>query len=187
MGKKGKEEAPPEPNPEDLIPVEPEDPPPPAPLPCKILDSLGWQAFTMPATKQRYYYSVRRREARAHPPFYAILGLDEEGYRSHSKADLWKAFYLKRREYKREFDNGSISEELKEHDDENDWCLIMEAFRVLLGEDTRAEYELRNLEPHAKEQLIGLRVYHEVRQREEAAAAAAAEAAKALEEQAAQA
>merc|ERR1712046_300319 len=88
-------------------------------------------------------------------------------------------------EYKKPFENGALSEELKDTEDWVDWDLIMEAHKVLVSQVERQEYEQRNLMPHAQLQLTGLRVYHEALVREAAIAAkAAAEAAALAEEEA---
>lgn len=159
---------------EPEVPEIPEEPPEqedlpehPPPNPSRILDSLGWQVVTMPASGQRFYYSPTRHETRLRPPYHQVLGLDESEYRTLQKADLWKAFFARRAEYKKEFENGALSEELKNPDDGHDWGLVMEAFNVLNDNEARAEYEEENLATHAKEQLVGLRVQYEVRVRRE--------------------
>eukprot|EP00929_Paragymnodinium_shiwhaense_P107764 TRINITY_DN74126_c0_g1_i1.p2 TRINITY_DN74126_c0_g1~~TRINITY_DN74126_c0_g1_i1.p2 ORF type:complete len:329 (+),score=104.73 TRINITY_DN74126_c0_g1_i1:70-1056(+) len=133
----------------------------------RILEDLDWKVVTMPASGKRYYYSQSRHEARIRPPYHHILGLEESEYRSLQKADLWKAFFARRSEFKKEFENGALSEELKDPADQHDWALVMEAFNVLSDNEARAAYEEENLATHAKEQLVGLRVQHEVRVRRE--------------------
>eukprot|EP00439_Symbiodinium_sp_Y106_P018495 s4578_g2.t1 len=53
-----------------------------APLPpeaaSKILESLDWQVCVMPSTRQRYFYSKTRRQARVQPPYHSILGLEDQ-------------------------------------------------------------------------------------------------------------
>merc|ERR1712190_37148 len=61
------------------------------------------------------------------------------------------------------------TEELQNPEDAVDWDLTMEAFHVLIDQEARAEYEQRNLMPHAQRQLQGLRVVHEAQIRERAA------------------
>merc|ERR1712226_248781 len=73
-------------------------------------------------------------------------------------------------------EEGSLSEELKNTEDVVDWNLILEAFHVLIDQEARAEYEQRNLMPHAQRQLQGLRVVHEAQVREWAALEARAKA-----------
>eukprot|EP00933_Yihiella_yeosuensis_P000190 TRINITY_DN1002_c0_g1_i3.p1 TRINITY_DN1002_c0_g1~~TRINITY_DN1002_c0_g1_i3.p1 ORF type:complete len:192 (+),score=49.38 TRINITY_DN1002_c0_g1_i3:58-633(+) len=170
MGKKGKkDEGPPEPVEE---PAEEEErqvaPPLPPEAASQILHQLDWEVCVMPATRRRYFYSKTRREARVQPPYHSILGLEEQKFRNLTKADLYKAFFQKRLQYKKQEDCGSISEELQREEDQVDWDLIMEAFRVLSDQEARSEYEERNLAPHAQNQLIGLRSMHEARLREEA-------------------
>eukprot|EP00930_Biecheleria_cincta_P071202 TRINITY_DN58721_c0_g1_i1.p1 TRINITY_DN58721_c0_g1~~TRINITY_DN58721_c0_g1_i1.p1 ORF type:complete len:205 (+),score=57.89 TRINITY_DN58721_c0_g1_i1:44-616(+) len=184
MGKKGKQDAPPEP-----VEDPPEDeereaaPPLPPEAASAILKALDWEVFVMPATRRRYFYSKTRREARVQPPYHSVLGLEESRFRSLTKDEMWKAFFAQRERYKRHEANGALSEELQRPEDQVDWNLIMEAFNVLSDQAARAEYEERNLAPHARLQLVGLRVMHEAEVREqEAAAAKAAAAAAALPE-----
>mmetsp|Transcript_67941 Transcript_67941/g.112558 ORF Transcript_67941/g.112558 Transcript_67941/m.112558 type:complete len:210 (-) Transcript_67941:37-666(-) len=161
------EEAPPEPVVEEAEP-EPES---------MILKSFGWEVCKMPTSTNKYYYSAARRESRVQPPYFAILGLEEQKFRKFTKEDIWKAFFARKTEYKK-MDQGALTEDLKNEEDGVDWALIMEAFHVLTNQQARAEYEQRNLMPHAQVQLTGLRVMHEARRREEARRAlAAAEAA----------
>ncbi|CAE8651399.1 unnamed protein product, partial [Polarella glacialis] len=110
----------------------------------------------------------------------------ESQFRGLTKDALWKAFFAKRVYYKKAEPNGTLSEELKRSEDQVEWDLIMEAFRVLSDEEARYEYEERNLAPHARLQLVGLRVMHESHLQDEversakaAQAAAAAAAASA--------
>mmetsp|Transcript_31193 Transcript_31193/g.43616 ORF Transcript_31193/g.43616 Transcript_31193/m.43616 type:complete len:184 (-) Transcript_31193:168-719(-) len=142
-----------------------------APLPpeaaSKILESLDWQVCVMPSTRQRYFYSKTRRQARVQPPYHSILGLEEANFRNLTKDDLWKAFFEKRVQYKRREANGSLSEELENSSDQVDWDLVMEAFHVLSGHEARSAYEQGNLANHAQRQLLGLRVMHEARVQEE--------------------
>ncbi|CAE7238926.1 unnamed protein product [Symbiodinium natans] len=91
----------------------------------------------------------------------------ESNFKSLTKDDLWQAFFTKRMMYKRREANGSLSEELKDADDQVDWDLVMEAFRVLSGHEARSAYEQGNLAAHAQRQLLGLRVMHEARVQEE--------------------
>merc|ERR1712228_538828 len=72
---------------------------------------------------------------------------------------------------------GALTEELQNPEDALDWNLTMEAFHVLIDQEARAEYEQRNLMPHAQRQLQGLRVVHEAQARDWAALEAAAKAA----------
>merc|ERR1711904_295115 len=99
--------------------------------------------------------------------------LDESNFRAFTKEDIWKAFFARKQEYKTE-DRGALTEELRDPEADVDWALIMEAFSVLTNPEARAEYEQRNLMPHAQLQLTGLRVAHESKKREEAEKAAAA-------------
>merc|ERR1719502_59916 len=139
----------------------------------------------MSTSGNKYYYSEARREARVQPPYFTVLDLEESNFRNFTKDDIWKAFFVRKQQFKRE-DMGALTEELKDPEMDVDWALIMEAFSVLTNPETRAEYEQRNLMPHAQVQLTGLRVSHESRKREEAQLAAAAAAAeKAAAEEAA--
>merc|ERR1719456_499684 len=140
----------------------------------------------MPTSGNKYYYSEARREARVQPPYYTVLNLEETNFRNFTKDDIWKAFFVRKQQFKRE-EQGALTEELKDPDMDVDWALIMEAFSVLTNPEARAEYEQRNLMPHSQLQLTGLRVSHESRNRDEAqkAAAAAAAAEKAAAEEAA--
>merc|ERR1711957_1061676 len=83
-----------------------------------------------------------------------------------TKDDIWKAFFVRKQQFKRE-EEGALTEELKDPEMDVDWALIMEAFSVLTNPEARAEYEQRNLMSHAKLQLTGLRISHESRKREE--------------------
>lgn len=161
-------------NAEPEVPEIPEEPPEEEdlaeyapPEPSRILQDLGWEVVTMPASGKRFYYSPTRHETRLRPPYHQILGLPESEYRTLEKADLWTAFFARRAEFKKELENGALSEELKNPDDKYDWDLVMEAFNVLNCNEARAEYIEQNLATHAKEQLVGLRVEHEVRVRRE--------------------
>mmetsp|Transcript_99684 Transcript_99684/g.157784 ORF Transcript_99684/g.157784 Transcript_99684/m.157784 type:complete len:196 (+) Transcript_99684:112-699(+) len=182
MGKKGKDE------PTHATPEPEESPPPPEPepqemapppKPSRILQHFGWETCQMETSGNKYYYSAVRREARVQPPYFTILNLDESNFCTFTKEDIWKAFFARKQEYKQE-DLGALTEELKDPDADVDWALIMEAFSVLTNPEARAEYEQRNLMPHAQLQLTGLRVACESRKREEARQAALAE--KALAE-----
>eukprot|EP00927_Polykrikos_kofoidii_P072608 TRINITY_DN68709_c0_g1_i1.p1 TRINITY_DN68709_c0_g1~~TRINITY_DN68709_c0_g1_i1.p1 ORF type:complete len:193 (+),score=30.59 TRINITY_DN68709_c0_g1_i1:142-720(+) len=153
---------------ENLVPEEPPQqddvplltPPPPS----LILKRLDWQVVPLHASGRFYYYSASRREARVQPPYYEILGIDESEFSTVDKAGLWKAFFACRQQYKC-CEDGTLTEELKNPEDEYDWSLVMEAFSVLIDPVTRAEYDQRNIVPQAKAQLVGLRVQHEVRTR----------------------
>merc|ERR1719440_209845 len=140
----------------------------------------------MSTSGNKYYYSEARREARVQPPYFTVLDLQEANFRKFTKDDIWKAFFVRKQEFKKEAE-GALTEELKDPEMDVDWALIMEAFTVLTNAEARAEYEQRNLMPHAQLQLAGLRVSHENRMREEAqkAAAAAAAAEKAAADEAA--
>eukprot|EP00928_Gymnodinium_smaydae_P007274 TRINITY_DN12628_c0_g1_i1.p3 TRINITY_DN12628_c0_g1~~TRINITY_DN12628_c0_g1_i1.p3 ORF type:complete len:187 (+),score=54.33 TRINITY_DN12628_c0_g1_i1:94-654(+) len=170
MGKKA--------NAEPEVPAVPEDPPEESdllpqepPEPSAVLESLGWQVHSLAASGQRYYHSAERSEVRVQPPYYDILGLDENCFHTITKDDIWKAFFARRVEFMRAEPNGALSEDLKNPADKHDWALIMEAFHTLTDQDTRAAYEERNISSLAKQELVGLRVQHEVLQREAAAAA----------------
>merc|ERR1719487_779376 len=140
----------------------------------------------MSTSGNKYYYSEARREARVQPPYYTVLNLEETNFRNFTKDDIWKAFFVRKQEFKKE-EEGALTEELKDPEMDVDWALIMQAFECLTNAEARAEYEQRNLMPHAQSQLTGLRVSHESRKRDEAqkAAAAAAAAEKAAAEEAA--
>merc|ERR1712098_981233 len=86
--------------------------------------------------------------------------------------DIWKAFFARKMQFK-----VPLSEDLKDPDKAPDWALLMEAFRTLTDPEERALYEHRNLSPHARGQLNGLRVFHlEQLRRNELAAIAQAKA-----------
>merc|ERR1719335_56724 len=139
----------------------------------------------MSTSGNKYYYSEARREARVQPPYFTVLDLEESNFRNFTKDDIWKAFFARKQEFKKE-EMGALTEELKDPEMDVDWALIMEAFSVLTNAEARAEYEQRNLMQHAQLQLTGLRVSHENRMRQEAQKAAAAAAAeKAAAEEAA--
>merc|ERR1719389_104524 len=129
----------------------------------------------MSTSGNKYYYSEARREARVQPPYFTVLDLEETNFRNFTKDDIWKAFFVRKQQFKRE-EQGALTEELKDPEMDVDWALIMEAFNVLTNAEARAEYEQRNLMPHAQVQLTGLRVSHESRKREEAQKAAEAAA-----------
>merc|ERR1712050_586112 len=93
---------------------------------------------------------------------------DENKYRTITKEDIWRAFYRRRASFKRPDEEfGSLTEELLDAEDEVDWELIMEAFRVLMDQGARAKYENCNLAPHAKRRLVGLRTAHDAWRRDE--------------------
>lgn len=173
MGKKGKDKEP-EPVVLEEIP-EPEGwqehPPPPPETSSRILADLGWEVFVMPATLQKYFFSKRRREARVQAPYFEVLSLPENDFRTITKEDIWKAFFVRRASFKKADEGGSLTEELTDERDQVDWDLVMEAYRVLTDHEARSEYEVRNLLPHARPQLVGLRVQHEARLCHEAAVA----------------
>lgn len=157
-----------------------EEPPPPPPpeASSEVLKQLGWQVFLMRCTGKKYYVSERRREARVQPPYFGILGLDEAAFRSLTREEI-------RRTYYRRVEERGLTDALPGLDGSVDADLLKEAFKVLVDAEKRAEYECRNLLPHAKCQLQGLLAQHEIRQREEAeraARVAAEEAAKAAAE-----
>merc|ERR1719272_2708221 len=139
----------------------------------------------MPTSGNKYYYSEARREARVQPPYFTVLNLEETNFRNFTKDDIWKAFFVRKQEFKIASEEGALTEELKDPEMDVDWALIMEAFSVLTNAEARCEYEQRNLMPHAQTQLTGLRVSHENRMREEAKAAAAVAATAAAAEKAA--
>merc|ERR1719198_2214493 len=140
----------------------------------------------MSTSGNKYYYSQARREVRVQPPYFTVLNLEESNFRNFTKDDIWKAFFVRKQEFKVE-DQGALTEDLIDPEMDVDWALIMEAFECLTNAEARAEYEQRNLMPNAQLQLTGLRVSHESRKKEEAqkAAAAAAAAEKAAAEEAA--
>merc|ERR1711865_1061673 len=105
-------------------------------------------------------------------------------FRNFTKEDIWQAFFARKQQFKME-EMGALTEELKDPEMDIDWALIMEAFSVLTNPEARAEYEQRNLMPHAQLQLTGLRVSHENRMREESQKAAAIAAKAAADEAAA--
>lgn len=140
-----------------------------------ILKRLGWDVCRMLVTKQRYYSSEASREVRVQPPYFAVLGLEENCFRTLTKEDIWKAFFSRRMEYKKS-DGNCILEELIDPSSATDWSLVMEAFRVLNDPGSRAQYEMRNLMPHAQQQLRGLRVAHEAQERKRILAEAEAKA-----------
>merc|ERR1712039_1019574 len=105
------------------------------------------------------------KEVRVQPPYFSVLGLDESKFRLLRKDDIWKAFFARKCSYKKT-EEGALTEELQNPDDAVDWDLTMEAFHVLIDQEARAEYEQRNLMPHAQRQLQGLRVVHEAQARD---------------------
>lgn len=100
-------------------------------------------------------------------PYFDVLGLHESDFATITKEDVWKAFFARRVAYKQADPEGSLMESLKDAADRVDWDLIMEAYMVVDDQVARAEYESRNLLPHARSQLVCLRVMHEARMREE--------------------
>merc|ERR1712008_287722 len=114
-------------------------------------------------------------EVRVQPPYFSVLGLEEKHFRTLTKEDIWKAFFSRRVQYKKS-DGNCLLEELIDPDSAADWALVMEAFKVLSDPGSRAQYEMRNLMPHAQQQLRGLRVAHEARERERTKAEAEARA-----------
>merc|ERR1719198_2837973 len=109
----------------------------------------------MSTSGNKYYYSEARREARVQPPYFTVLNLEESNFRNFTKDDIWKAFFIRKQEYKRE-EEGALTEDLRDPEMDIDWALVMEAFNVLTYAEARAEYEQRNLMPHAQLQLAGL-------------------------------
>merc|ERR1719487_1416919 len=108
----------------------------------------------MSTSGNKYYYSEARREARVQPPYYTVLNLEEANFRDFTKDDIWKAFFVRKQEFKTE-EMGALTEDLKDPEMDVDWALIMEAFECLTNAEARAEYEQRNLMPHAQMQLAG--------------------------------
>merc|ERR1719276_149284 len=129
-------------------PIEPEtqEVEQPKPRPSMILQNAGWEVCMMPVSGNKYYYSEARREARGQPPYFTVLNLEEGNFRNFTKDDIWKAFFIRKQEFKKE-EMGAFTEELKDPEMDVDWALIMEAFSVLTNAEARAEYEQRNLMP----------------------------------------
>merc|ERR1711924_271507 len=91
---------------------------------------------------KKYYYSEARREARVQPPYFTVLDLEEANFRNFTKDDIWKAFFVRKQQYKIE-EMGALTEELRDPEMDVDWALIMEAFSVLTNAEARSEYEQR--------------------------------------------